>query len=325
MRRTLLVYAAILFSLAYTTTAVGTELKVSSDLELFYERSKDIGGVDNDDQFKTNGLYFCFDGSFENNMSAKLKVDGSDMVSKDGDLVTENFIEEANFSLNHLGGSPLTLIFGKDEMPFGQDYDKHLTDPITNKFEIDKVWALHAILDLNNFGNLAAALYERRSDDYEITDNFAIRLTMNKLVEGLSCEVSTAFESYPEDMEDEIRYSLGAYYDFPMGLNLNFEYTAFANRKGVDAYDPSLITFGVEYTIAPVMLYTRIEHLDADGLDDVEEFFFMAGVSYDVAPKFTISLEGSNFNTSDLSDASDLMVADGTLEPAVVFGMRAKY
>lgn len=306
------------------------EMKVSSDIEIFYERSKEIKGVDDDDRFKANQLYFTFDGKFENNVSATLKIDGADMVSKDGGNVTEHFIEDANFTFKHIAGSPLTLVFGKDEMPFGLDYDKYLNDSVTHSFEIDKVWGLHAICDIANVGNIAAAIYENRngSDENETSDNVTVRAMVDKLVKGLKCQASFAIEEYEpasDTVEDEMRWSVGASFDFIEAANVNLEYTGFANRKGMEDYDPFVICFGVEYKIQAYKVYARYEYLDADDMDDGEENFYMAGGSYDVTKNFTVALEAANFNSANLKDAADVYVDEDDIEMAVIAGVHAKW
>ena len=138
MKKMVLVVMAIALCASFAM-AEGPEIKVSGDLELFYELSDDVGGSNDGDKFKSNQLYLKFDGTFDNNMAARVILDGADIVSSDGGTVKgEKIIEEANFTCKDIGGSPVSVVFGKSEMPFGMDYDKYLNDSIAHMLEIDK-------------------------------------------------------------------------------------------------------------------------------------------------------------------------------------------
>lgn len=329
MKKLIAVLILACFSIGFSSAAFCTEMKVSSHLETFYERSEDVGDARDNDKFKINQLYFTFDGKFDNNLYATLKIDAADFISADGKTVTEKFVEEANFTFKKIMGSPVTLVFGKDEMPFGLDYNKFLNDPLVHNFEIDKVWGLHAIIDIDQVGNFAAAVYENRngSDGNEATDNFTCRLTVDKLIKGLLIEVSYAVEEYEPaaTSEDDTRYSVGCSYNFLDGANVNLEYTGFKNLKGTEDYDPSLISVGAEYKMDIYKIFARYENVDADDKKNVEENFYMFGVSCTPSPKYTISLEWANFNTGDYKDASDLDVAEDSIESSIIFGVNAKF
>jgi hypothetical protein len=323
------------------------ELSVKADLELFYEQSDDVAGDEDDDKFKSNQLYIEVLGKFDNDLEAKVKMDFADVVSSDNKLVTEKVVEEANFTAKHVSGSPFTLVFGKDEMPFGLDYDKGLNDSITHQFEIDKVWGFHGIVDIDGVGSIAAATYQHRhTDDDEIeasnetSDNFTGRLTVDKLVKNLAVKVSGASEKYTDieeidedtgvasmsEKDDELRWGVGAIYKVKGIGNVNAEYVAFESLKGIPDYDPDLITLGVEYEVADkTAVWGRYEVIGDDTSDDVETDFWTVGIKHSLAKNFTLMVEYSNFNSANLKDAKDLKVADGSTEDAIIFGVRAKF
>lgn len=328
MRKLIMVLLALTFVASLSISVSAVELKVSSDLEVFYERSKDVGGIDDDDRFKANQLYLTIDGKFDGGYEARLKLDGADIVSSDGKFVTEKIVEEANFTMNDIGGSPFTLVFGKDEMPFGLDYDKYLNDSIAHQFEIDKVWGFHGIVKLGDIGKFAAAVYENRngSTPNEVTNNITTRLNLNNLIPNFDLEVSYATESYGTT-GDETKYSAGFVWFFIDPANVNVEYTGFQDKGGVNGYAPALITVGLEYQIEErTKIFGRYEKIleDVDNVE-LEENFFMAGVSFAPTKNFTISAEFANFNSINMSDAKDLNVADGTLENTILLGIRAKF
>ena len=344
---TLLCLAVPLAAVAGGDEPAKPEIKVSADLELFYELSKDVDGSGDGDKFQSNQLYLDIDGAFDKGLAAKLELDGADIVSSDGTVVTEKIVEEANFSVKNIGDSPVTLIFGKDEMPFGLDYDKYLNDSITHQFEIDKVWGFHGIVDLPGVGNLAAAAYQHRhSDDdedeatNETGDNYTAKLTIDKLVKNLTVKISGASESYAsvtttdEDTgvastsakDDESRWGVGAVYKIKGLGNVNAEYIAFGNLKGTPDYDPDLVTLGIQCdVIDKTALWARYEIIGDDTPDDVETDFWSVGVKYSPTEHYDLLLEYSNFNSGDMKDATDLKVAKGSIEDAVLFGVKAAF
>lgn len=331
LKKISVIIIGVLFVSTLSVSVYAAEYKASADLELFYESSEDVGGTDDNDKFKTNQLYFTVDGEFDNNMAARLKLDGADIISSDGKDVTHKIVEEANFTTKDIGGSPVSVVFGKDEMPFGLDYDKYLNDSITHQFEIDKVWGLHVIVDFP-IGNFAVAAYEHRngSAENEVLDNLAARFKVDKILDGmLVFELSAAKEEYVDAAtgieEDESKLSAGLIFKFLDGANVNLEYISFSNKGGVDDYDPALVTVGFEYKINTVKLFARYERIIEDVASQVEENFYTGGVSCTPVKNYTFSLEVSNFNSANLSDAKDLEVAEDSLETAVLLGVRAKF
>lgn len=342
----LLVFAA--GSIALAQEAAKPEIKVSADLELFYEMSDDVGGNQDGDKFQSNQMYLIFDGSFENDLAARFMLDGSDIVSSDGKVVTEKIVEEANFTFKNIGGSPVTFVFGKDEMPFGLDYDKYLNDSISHMFEIDKVWGFHGIVDLKGIGNFAAATYQHRHSlasgvtlvdaDNQMGDNYTARLTVDKLVKGLKLVLSGANESYGDtsttddagtttvaERSAETRLDVGVVINCPANkCNLNAEYISFSNKGGSPDYNPSLTTLGIEVPASDkVTLWGRLEIIGEDTDQDVETEFWSVGVVYSPVKTYKLLVEYANFNSSDLSDATDLVVAKGSVENALLVGVKA--
>ena len=160
LTRTLMVMVVLGMVVSVSSAA---ELKVSGKAEIWIEASRDIDGNKEDSKIKANELYLILDGKFDNDVSAKIQFDGADIVSRDGKTVTEKIVEEANFTFKNIAGSPVTLVLGKDEMPFGQDHDKMLSDPLVHAFEIDKVWGVNGSVAIDGVGTLGAATYYHRN------------------------------------------------------------------------------------------------------------------------------------------------------------------
>ena len=76
----------------------------------------------------------------------------------------------------------------------------------------------------------------------------------------------------------------------------------FKNKKGEKNFDPGLITAGVEGKFYSFLLFGRYDRVLKDSDYDVEENFYMAGVAYALASKFTVSLEASNYSAANEYD-----------------------
>ncbi|MCK4821042.1 hypothetical protein KA005_35080, partial [bacterium] len=127
-----------------TAPAMAGDVKISGSVELQYRKSSDKLASEGDDEIKAEELYIKVEKEVADNISAMIKLDGADM---DGgkQSSTHKYIEEAQVIFKNVADQPLTVIFGKDEMPFGQDYEKFMLSSRTHSFEIDKVWGLHGI------------------------------------------------------------------------------------------------------------------------------------------------------------------------------------
>ena len=171
--------------------------------------------------------------------------------------------------------------------------------------------------------------------DNQLGDNYATRLKVDKLVKNLSMELSYATEAYSDvvdatpaliQKDDEQRFSAGFVYKVGKLGNINAEYIATKNRKGTPDYDPGVISLGLEAVLMDELtLLTKFEHILEDASVDVEEDFVTVALVYMAAKNWGLHLEYSNFNSVNYKDASDLMVADGSLEHAVKLGVRARY
>lgn len=330
-----------------SVAADGLDLSIKADLELFYEFSEDVSGTDDNDKFKSNQLYIDFVGKNDAGVEAKLKLDGADIESADGKTVSAKVIEEANFTLKNIGGSPITVCFGKDEMPFGMDYDKYLNDSIAHQFELDKVWGANVKVDIPETGSLTVGLHQHRHSlksgetrmdaDNNIGDNATAKLKIDKLVENLSFVLSCAVEAYSSistnggvsvssAKSDETRWSVGFVYKVSDRGNINVEYIGFENLKGSAGNSSALVTVGLEANIIDSLkAFGRWENILDDVATATENNFYTIGLAYQPAKNYTLSVEYSNFNSGDMSDAKDLKVAKGSISDSVLLGVRAKF
>lgn len=273
------------------------DVKVSGAVELQYRSGNDKHRDKGGDKFAPEELYLKVSGELDKGIEGLIKFDGADMNKGGG---SHKYLEEAQIIFKDIAGSPVTVIAGKDEMPFGQDYEKFLFSSLTHEFEIDKVWGLHGIAKIDGFGSFAAAVFQRDVSDNAdtgLTESYAAKVKMDKLVKNLSIEASYGKigkdELVPAE-EDQTGVSVGAKFKVA-GLTLHAEQTAIKSYKNTDTADPKVTQVGADYKIKDVLLKVRHEMID-DSVDvggkvDGKETQSAAGISYYITPKAFITLE----------------------------------
>lgn len=277
------------------------DVKMSGAVEIQYRSSSDKYKNNGGDQFQPNELYLQVSRELDKNIIGLIKLDGADMNTGSA---SHKYVEEAQVIFKDIGSSPVTIVAGKDEMPFGQDYEQFLFNSLTHEFEIDKVWGLHGIAKIGGFGSFAAAVFQRDpadKKDVALTDSYTASLKMDKLVNHLSVEASYA-KIGKDDLvvteEDEKRLSVGAKFSIA-GLTLHAEHTAFTNYNNTDKADPSVTQVGADYRIGDFLIKARHEAIDNDDLGgltatgkfDAQDSQSAVGVSYYITPKAFIALE----------------------------------
>lgn len=299
MKKVLTLFALI-FCIA--APAHADDVKVSGAVEIQYRSSSDKYKDKGDDKFQPEELYLQVSRELDTNIEGLLKLDGADMNKG---TASHKYVEEAQIIFKNIGGAPVTIIAGKDEMPFGQDYEKFLLSSLTHEFEIDKVWGLHGVGKIGGFGSIAAAVFQRDPSDnadVALTDSYTAKVKMNKLVKNLSVEASYAKKGN-DDLnnptgEDEKRMSVAAKFSVA-GLTLHAEHTAFTNYEYIDKAEPTVTQVGADYKAGDFLLKVRHEIIDCDDLGgvaaagkfDAQENQSAAGVSYFITPKAFITLE----------------------------------
>lgn len=269
-------------------------VKISGSVEIQYRNSSDNYASSGDDKIQPEELYIQLEKEVAENVGILIKLDGADMNNKTGNKSTHKVVEEAQVIFRNVGDRPLTLVFGKDEMPFGQDYERFLLNSVTHDFEIDKVWGVHGIYKLYGFGSVAAAFFERDAEnkkDVGLTDSFAIKLKADKLVDNLSVEVSYATVGKDESTAevDEDRVSLGAKFKIA-DITLHGEYTSFSDYSHVSGRDLGVMLVGADYRIENLLFKVRHEASDDDNANE-EDGRTAIGVSYYFSKKAFVTAE----------------------------------
>lgn len=285
----------------------GDDLKITGAVEVQYRVSSDRYEAEGDDKIRPEELYVTVKDEIADDVEALIKLDGADMNNTTGNKSTHKVVEEAQVIFRNVAHQPLTLVFGKDEMPFGQDYERFLFSTITHNLEIDKVWGLHGIYDISGFGSVAAAVFERAPDyndideeyvnpDTGLTDSFAVKIKVDKLAEGLSIEASYATIGRDETVlaeEDESRLSVGAVMKIA-DLTLHAEYTDLKSYGHADGNDPSVTQFGADYKMGGWLLKAWHEivsdSVDAGVIKGIEDQTAV-GLSYYFTEKVFVVLE----------------------------------
>lgn len=285
------------------TPVMAEEVKISGSVELQYRKSSDNYSTEGGDDFKANELYIKLSKEVAENVEAMINIDGADVDNKTGSSSTHKAIEEAQIIFKNVAGKPLTLIFGKDQMPFGQDYEKFLFDSKTHGFEIDKVLGAHGIYKMEGFGSVALGFFERarkeESDgtstekDTALTDSVAIKVKANKLIDNLSVEVSYAKTGKDELVAlevDESRISAAAKYKMD-ALNLHAEYTSISDHENKENINLDVIQIGADFKIGNTLLKARHEMSDDDVDNNDEESRTALGASYYFNKKAFVTAE----------------------------------
>ena len=315
-----LIMAAMICSLA--APAVAEEaVKVSGSVEIQYRSSEDFyddktneytvadGGETGGDVIRPEELYIQISKKIDKGVEALLKLDGADM-DKDGN--DSKYVEEAQLIFSDLGLKGLSIVAGKDEMPFGQDYEKFFFDSVTHGLEIDKVWGLHGIYKIKGLGTAAAAVFERdRAVDTKVQDSFAAKATIDQLVKNLSVEVSTARlgkdRSAPAPADkDESRLSAGAVFKLS-DFTFHAEKTIIVDYDNIKDYDLDVTQVGADYKFRKFLFKVRQEIIDNDNpdpLDDREELKLAGGADYYFSDKTFVAAE-FEFTKWDIADDSE--------------------
>lgn len=305
-----------------TPALAGGDLKVSGTVEVQYRSSSDKYKTSGDDTVRAEELYIKIQKDIVDNVEAMIKLDGADIANgKQKD--THKYVDEAIVTFNKIGGVPLKVVFGKTEMPFGQDYEKFLLASATHKFEVKRVWGLLAAYKVDGFGSIEAGTFERdpfynlSSQSYDkpetsMTDSYAVKLKVNDLVENLSVEVSTAKigkdKADPAE-EDESRTSVAAKYKIN-NLGIHMEYTTFDDKGHVLDDELIVMQLGVDYKLEKWLLKARYETSDNDvDDDDSEETRSAIGVSYYISPKAFITFEKETVTFDGTKDDEDELLA----------------
>ena len=311
--------AGLLFYMA--APAMAGDVKVSGVVEIQYRNSSDKYKADGDDTVRAEELYIKVKKEVADNVEAMIKLDGADIANgKQKD--THKYVDEAIVSFNKVGGAPLKVVFGKTEMPFGQDYEKFLLASATHSFEVKRVWGLLAAYKVDGFGSIEAGTFKRdpfynlSSQSYDkpetsMTDSYAVKLKVNDLVQNLSIEVSHAKIGKDDASlteEDESRTSVAAKFKIN-NFGIHTEYTTFDDKGHTADAELDVIQIGVDYKLGDWLLKARHETSDDDVDNTSEETRSAVGASYYISPKAFITAEWETTSYDGSKDDVDELLA----------------
>lgn len=305
-----------------TPVMAANDLKISGAVEIQYRSSDDFynddsaeydvtdGGETGGDVIRPEELYLQVSKKVDSGVEALLKLDGADMDRDDWSDFDSRYVEEAQIIFSDLGLKGLSVVAGKDEMPFGQDYEQFLLSSATHGMEIDKVWGLHGIYNFKGLGTVAAAVFEKdRAADTKIQDSFAARATMDKLVKNLSVEVSLAkigkaTGALPAE-KDESRLSAGAVFKLK-DFTFHAEKTLVFEYENTKDYDLEITQVGADFKFKDFLFKVRQEIIDEDNpaAADSEELKLAGGANYYLSDKTFVSAE-VEITTWDIADDSE--------------------
>lgn len=186
--------------------------------------------VDYQDTVRFKGSSIKITAQMAENIKAvlKMKLDREFRVNgsaNNPDFDVEDFIEEANIEIRKIGGRPVAVIIGKQQIAFGQHLSKmpvFQNSALHGLFEQKQVFGLTVALDMdfNLFDKLEASFFETKANDLSIGefDGYSVRLTKN-LSKALKVVVSHMDKGngYNSSLDSEQRTSLGVVYKNPKG------------------------------------------------------------------------------------------------------------
>lgn len=307
----------------YFSPAIAGDVNVSGAVELQYRNSSDIYKTTGDDKFIPEELYINVQKEVSPGIEALIKIDGADMNNKTGASYTHKTIEEAQVIFKNINESPLTLVVGKDEMPFGQDYEKFYFSTLTHGFEIDKVWGINAKYDIKNVGPLEAAVFKKdTSSKTALSSSYAVRLTLKKLAKGLTVEGSCAQKGKNKAVttsDNETIVSIGGKYN-KGPLTIHAENTSFKKSGGTTtSNDPSVMEFGIDYLAKENCLLkgfyeSRNDDVDGNQAGSIKNQYGI-GFNYIVSKAVTLGIEFVTINyeekhaTYDKDSVGEVVIA----------------
>lgn len=298
------------------------DLKISGSVEIQYRSSDDYyndkslpleypsiadNGNYGGDLIRPEEVYLQVSKKMDKGVEVLLKFDGADM---DKDSADNNYLEEAQIIFSDLGLKGLSIVAGKDEMPFGQDYEQFLLSSITHGLEIDKVWGLHGIYAFKGLGTIEAAVFERARDvDTRVQDSFAAKATMDKLVKNLSVEVSAARKGKDvgSGEKDESRVNGGAVFKWS-DFTVHAEKTMVQNLGNFDGYDLDVTQVGADFKFKDFLFKVRQELMDHDGAAaDYAELKIAGGATYYFSEKVFVSAEVEHTTWDVAGDSEEVL------------------
>jgi hypothetical protein len=275
----LLVLAGVLVTF-FAGVSYAVDVTGGGDIELVYDSynvdngTTDVSSVD----FGTTDADVNVKIGIDENTSAHIKID----VDDDGTQMEEVYI-----TFDKVGGSPVSLKLGKQEVPFGMDKDLGIMDPVAHIAEVDEKVGLTLAatpagdspkIELCSFQNDTAQDYDPASGedpaDTGIFQSYALRLTSTR-VAGLFAEVSY-INQHREGLEE---------------------------LAATNSDDTSAVSVGLDYTFNPVNVYLEyIGMTDTGHVDGDDDTILHLGVAYEASPQVTVVVQYGNVTSE--SDAS---------------------
>jgi len=350
--KTLITAVALLVCVATVMAqeeAAVPEVEMSGKIEGWYQHAEGVGRNSGNGRMGFNTLYLAIDAAYEDDYAGRIKLDGADIVNRDDMSVSADAVEEANLTAGNVLGLPVTLVCGKDEMPFGLDDDQHLTDPVIHHLEIDKVLGVIAEVALPEIGSLAGSTYyhrnlieenqERLGLDNRLGDNVAVQLKLDTLAEGVMAQVSYATEAFADiettdtngvttvgARDDEQRWSVGVMCNIGDLGEVSIEYVGTMNRLGRIGHDPGIVALNLSTEVMDKLeAFGRYERILTDELSNpiAAEDFYLLGLEYSPAENYAVALEYANYSTVDYRYVADLDIGNRSTEGSIKLGVRA--
>ncbi|MBU0480269.1 MAG: hypothetical protein KKG47_04110 [Proteobacteria bacterium] len=200
-------------------------------------------------------------------------------------------VDEATFTVDSLGGTPIYLVGGKRSLPFGQFYTHTISDPVTHDaYEINKA-SLTIGAAVEKVANLDTSLTVYRGEDM-----------MNQIV-GMGATFTRDYASAAEETDDVNSFIITASVTPMENLTAGL---AYASEPGFDARNNTVNLFA-EYSIHNLTFdaeyFTGLKREKIGG-QEYKETSFAVGFAYQVNDPLELAIRYEEFDNDRSTPAT---------------------
>jgi len=322
MKKILAIFVMVLFAaypaVSQASTGHGAPVEVSGVIVLQHIISSDLYEDKGDDSTDAYKIYINFDKEVADGINTHITVN-ADKFGSDAAL------EEAVISFSDVAGADTTIMAGKMEVPWGQDYSQFISGTVTHHLELDKHWGIAGQFGIEGFGSVTAGFVQAdptEERNTKLTETYAVKVKADKIVENLSVEASMAKIGKDKDSDvgggddlalefapgfeidihagdligvesnDETRMSIGAKY--AMGdATVAAEYSKIDDLAGIEETELKVTLISADYKIGNILLKANYEDIKAEagGDDFAEAKLTMFGANYEFADGVYATIE----------------------------------
>lgn len=297
--------AAVALSMIVSSACFAAEVTVGGDIEIIYSYiTVDDGDTkDTSAKFNTTDADVNVKAVIDENTSAFIKLDVDDI---EGGAVSETaLLEEIFLTFKNINGLPLAAKVGKQEVPFGLDYDLGISDPYTHGSSGDSY--LNSVHDL--YGSDSADKVDHFG---EVDNKFGITLSSSPIddkheIEFCVFQNARGVDSTEEDAQPEDNgfqsYAVRVTSSRLENLKAEVSYISM-HQEGANSAsrvdNTRAVSVGAVFNMKPVKVFGEaIIGRDLKYMTDVDQNIYQIGVAVDPIEKLTLVLQWNAIEFKD--------------------------